>query len=73
MRGAWCASAHSPPASCADRQSFIPGDRDHGVSRQWRYSGACAIDGGDESPRNTKLYDRTKEPLTQEEIERIVM
>ena len=45
MRGAWCASAHSPPASCADRQSFIPGDRDHGVSRQWRYSGACAIDG----------------------------
>ena len=26
-----------------------------------------------ESPRTTKLYDRTKERLTQNEIERIVM
>ena len=26
-----------------------------------------------ESPRTTKLYDRTKERLTQDEIERIVM
>jgi site-specific recombinase XerD len=26
-----------------------------------------------ESPRTTKLYDRTKERLTQDEVERIVM
>jgi hypothetical protein len=26
-----------------------------------------------ESPRTTQLYDRTKERLTQDEIERIVM
>jgi hypothetical protein len=29
--------------------------------------------GAHESPRTTKLYDHTKECLTQDEIERIVM
>jgi hypothetical protein len=30
----------------ADRQPLIPGDRDHGLSGQWRVAGARAIDGG---------------------------
>ena len=34
----------------ADRQPLIPGDRDHGVSGQWRHAGACAIDGGARKP-----------------------
>jgi hypothetical protein len=32
-----------------------------------RYARACAH----ESPRTTKLYDRTKQRLTQDEVERI--
>ena len=34
----------------ADRQPLVPGDRDHGVSRQWRHAGARAIDGGARKP-----------------------
>jgi hypothetical protein len=35
--------------------------------------GSGAETAAHESPRTTKLYDRTKERLTQDEIERIVM
>jgi hypothetical protein len=36
-------------------------------------AGARPVDGSTREPRTTKLYDRTKERLTQDEIERIVM
>ena len=36
-----------------------------------RAASGCHTFPGHESPRTTKLYDRTKERLTQDEVERI--
>jgi hypothetical protein len=55
----------------ADRQSQLPRDRDHGVSFQRRCAGARQEMAAHESPRTTKLYDRTKERLRLDEVERI--
>jgi hypothetical protein len=72
--------AHDPPASGggrhdgADRQSFLSRDGHHGVSLQWWRPGALEHAqemAAHESPRTTKLYDRTNERLTQDEVERI--
>ena len=56
----------------AGGQSFVSGDGDHGLS----FSNGGALEhaqemAAHESPRTTKLYDRTKERLTQDEVERI--
>ena len=70
--------ADDPPAGAgrrhhgAGRQSFVSGHRDYGVSFQRRCAGACAGNGGaQEVLGTTKLYDRTKERLTLDEVERI--
>jgi hypothetical protein len=69
--------AHDPPArgggrhSRADRQPYIPLT---GITAYLGNGGALehaqsmAVH---ESPRTTKLYDRTQERLTQDEVERI--
>ncbi len=70
--------AHDPPArgrrrhSRADRQSHVPRDRHN---RAYLSNGGALEHAQEmaahESPRTTKLYDRTKERLTQDEVERI--
>jgi hypothetical protein len=50
----------------------VPRDRDHRLSLEWRRPREHAQEmAAHESPRTTKLYDRTKERLTQDEVERI--
>ena len=61
MPGAWCASTRSPPAS--RRRSAT---KEEGGSLEHAQAMAAH-----ERPRTTKLYDRTKERLTQDEVERI--
>jgi hypothetical protein len=41
------------------------------VERERRTAGTRPSDGGDESPRTTKLYDRTKDEITLSDVERI--
>jgi len=41
------------------------------LSCEWWCAGACQGNGSARKPRTTKLYDRTKERLTQDEVERI--
>src|ERR1700730_10446568 len=53
-----------------DRESHLPRDRHHGLPCQWRRARTRAGDAAHESPRTTKLYDRTEERLTQDEVER---
>ena len=48
----------------------LPGHGHHGVSAQWRHARAQAI-AAHESPRTTKLYDRTADEVTVEDIEKI--
>jgi len=52
----------------AGGQSFVSGNRDHGLSFQWRRARTREKMAAHESPRTTKLYDRTKERLTQDEV-----
>jgi hypothetical protein len=68
--------AHDPPArgggrhSRADRHTF----RATGITAYLGNGGAlehAQSMAAHESPRTTKLYDRTKERLTQDEVERI--
>ena len=47
------------------------GWRNYSLSREGRGFGARQEMAGHESPRTTKLYDRTKEQLTHDEVERI--
>jgi hypothetical protein len=57
----------------ADRQPLLPRDR---ITAYLANGGAlehAQSMAAHESPRTTKLYDRTKERLTQDEIERIVI
>jgi hypothetical protein len=46
-------------------------DRDHRLPGQWRRARARAGNGGALEPAHTKPYDRTKERLAQDEVERI--
>ena len=55
----------------ADRQSYVSGT---GITAYLGNGGAlehAQSMAAHESPRTTKLYDRTKERLTQDEVERI--
>jgi hypothetical protein len=67
--------SNDPPARCggwyhgADRQPQLSGDRDY-LSNSGALEDAQEM-AAHESPRTTKLYDRTKERLTQDEVERI--
>ena len=54
-----------------NRLPHVPCHRDHRLARQRWSARARSGNGGAESPRTTKLYDRTKERLTQDEVERI--
>jgi len=67
-RRAVAAGIHAPIGNHTFRAT-----RDHGVfgptAARWSTRSMAAH----ESPRTTKLYDRTKERLTQDEVERIVM
>jgi hypothetical protein len=72
--GAWCASARSPPASW--RRSATTRSARQGITAYLANGGSlehAQSMAAHESPRTTKLYGRTKERLTQDEIERIVM
>jgi hypothetical protein len=69
--------AHDPPARCrrrhprTDWQSHV---RATGITAYLANGGALEHAqemAAHESPRTTKLYDRTKERLTQDEVERI--
>lgn len=52
-------------------QSQLPGHRHHGLSGKRWFTGNSAHIAAHESPRTTKLYDRTTDNITLEEIERI--
>jgi hypothetical protein len=74
MPGAGCARRGRGRNHGADRQPLLPGDRGspaylaNGGTLEHAQSMAAH-----ESPRTTTLYDRTKERLTPDEVERIVM
>jgi hypothetical protein len=67
---------HDPPAcgGCrhrgADWLPHVPRHRDHRLPNGGALEHAQEM-AAHESPRTTKLYDRTKERLTQDEVERI--
>ena len=56
---------------CSHREPHFPCDRDHGISVERGTLEHAQVMAAHESPRTTKLYDRTKERLTQDEVERI--
>ena len=60
-----------PVPLCLDRQSQLSRDRDHRLSANGGALEHAQEMAARESPRTTKLYDRTKERLTQDEVERI--
>ena len=74
MPGAWCASARTPPASW--RRSEITRFRATGITAYLEAGGtlenAQAMT-AHESPRTTKLYDRTGDEITLDEVERITI
>jgi hypothetical protein len=49
----------------------LAGNRHHHLPAERRTAGARQQMAGHESPRTTKLYDRTKDELTRSEVERI--
>jgi hypothetical protein len=51
--------------------SHLPCHGHHGVSAQWRLGRDAQAIAAHESPRTTKLYDRTSDEITLDEIERI--
>jgi hypothetical protein len=50
---------------------YISGHRDYDLSEERRFAGARQTIANHESPRTTKLYDRTREELSFAEVERI--
>jgi hypothetical protein len=54
-------------------QSQLPGDRDHGVFEKWRYARESRCMANHASTRTTQLYDRRRDELTLDEIERVVI
>ena len=55
------------------RQLQFPRDRDHGISQERRHAGKGRRDGKPRSTRTTQLYDRRRDELNLDEIERIVI
>ena len=53
------------------RQSRFPDDRDHGVSEERRHAEKAAQKANHTSTRTTQLYDRRREELSLDEVERI--
>ena len=71
---AWRMIRRRAAAACIaerNRLSHIPRHRHHRLSRERRALEHAQEIAAHESPRTTKLYDRTKERLTQDEVERI--
>ena len=53
---------------------YVPGHGDHGVSvERWETLEHAQQIAGHASPKTTKLYDRTADTVTVDEIERIVI
>jgi site-specific recombinase XerC len=52
---------------------YVSRRRHHRLSRSRRHTGKRPGDGGAESPRTTKLYDRTGDEITLHEVERITI
>jgi hypothetical protein len=50
---------------------FLAGDRHHDLPGERRTARHAQQMAGHESPRTTKLYDRTKDEITLSEVERI--
>ena len=55
----------------AHQLPYVPGDRDHRLHGRRRHARKCAAMAAHESPRTTKLYDRTGDEITLDEVERI--
>ena len=64
------AVADLPPSTCCHT---FPGDGDHGVLFERGTREQAQQIAGHASPKTTKLYDRTADTLTVDEIERIVL
>ncbi len=60
-------------APALDVLPHVPGDGDHGLSVERGDAGARPQIAGHASPKTTKLYDRTADTVTVDEIERIVI
>ena len=60
-------------APAVDLLPHVPGDGDHGVSVERRTLEHAQQIAGHASPKTTKLYDRTADTVTVDEIERIVI
>jgi hypothetical protein len=52
------------------RQSHLPGDGNHGVPEKWRLANAAAM-ANHASTRTTQLYDRRRDEMSLDEVERI--
>jgi hypothetical protein len=55
------------------RQPQFPGDRDHRLSQERRHAEKAAAMANHASTRTTQLYDRRREELSLDEVERIVI
>jgi hypothetical protein len=53
------------------RQSHLPGDRDHGVSEKRRLARKRPVMANHASTRTTQLYDRRRDEVNLDEVERI--
>ena len=51
----------------------LPGHRDHLLPGGQGHAGKGPADGRHASPRTTKLYDRTNDQITLDEVEKIVI
>ena len=60
-------------AAALDVLPHVPGDGDHGVPVEWGTLEHAQQIAGHASPKTTKLYDRTADTVTVDEIERIVI
>ena len=56
-----------------DLLPHVPGDGDHGVSVEWGDARHAQRIAGHASPKTTKLYDRTADTISVDEIECIVI
>jgi hypothetical protein len=55
------------------RQPQFPGDRDHRLSQEWRTLEKAAAMANHASTRTTQLYERRRDEVSLDEVERIVI
>ena len=67
----WFSDARSPPASIPNRQSQLPGDRDHRRPEERGTLANAAAMAKHASTRTTQLYDRRRDDITLDEVERM--